>query len=87
MNRNKINSRSQAIKNCILKVAEIDDLKNTVSDMDKKLNRMLHRININKKLIEQNFANHGFVVNENVETDPLLNSFYEKNNNYKSRLD
>ena len=50
-------------------------------EISEKLNRILYRQNIDKKLLEQLFANMGFPINEDPNKDKLLKSFYEKNNN------
>lgn len=51
-------------------------------DISQKLNRILYRQNLNKKLLEQIFVNLGFPVNEIVENDTLLKQFYKNNNKY-----
>ena len=54
-------------------------------EISEKLNRILYRQNLNKKLLEQLFTNMGFPINEDPDKDKLLKKFYEKNNFYRAK--
>ena len=57
-----------------------------LKDMDSKLNRIIYRENIQKKLLEQFFANMVFRKNYDVKTDESLNKFYQDNNSYSNKI-
>lgn len=80
MKQNEIKFRSEGIKNCILEATNKDQLNEFLLELDKKLNRILYRQNLNQKLLEQLFANMGFPVNEDVEKDISLDKFYQSQN-------
>ncbi len=81
MKENKIKKRSVAIKDCIKKVMFNYEKEESNFEISEKLNRILYRQNLNKKLLEQIFANMGFPINEDPDKDELLKNFYEKHNN------
>lgn len=83
MKRNKIKLRSVAIKECINKISNQEAIDSIMTELDKKYNRILYRINLNKKLLEQIFVNTGFQINETIDDDKLLKEFYETNNKYR----
>lgn len=87
MKANDINLRSVAIKSCIEKATSKDDYEALALELDKKYNRILYRLNLNKKLLEQFFANMGFQVNYKVEDDVFLKQFYQDNNNYVGKFE
>lgn len=82
MKRNNIKLRSVAIKQCINNTSIQEDLINYINEINQKINRLIYRENINKKLLEQIFSNMGFPANENPEEDKLLKQFYQMNNKY-----
>ena len=57
-----------------------------LKDMDSKLNRIIYRENIQKKLLEQFYANMVFKKNYDVKTDESLNKFYQENNIYSNKI-
>lgn len=63
-----------------------DNIKMMITDIDKKLNRLLHRESIDRKLIEQLFSNMGFPLNEKISDDSCLKEFYKTNDNYANRF-
>lgn len=87
MDDNRIKKKSAGIKRCILEATNKDDILVFMTELDKKLNRILYRQSMNKKLIEQLYCNHGFPLNEKVSDDILLKQFYQDNNNYVGRFD
>ena len=64
MKENNIGLKSVAIKKCIEEATNKEDLRMILIDIDKKINRLLYRENIDKKLLEQLFCNMGFPLNE-----------------------
>ena len=82
-----INTKSAAIKNCLEWTLFSDERDNSLFEINEKLNRILYRQNINKKVLEQLFVNFGFPVNYEVAKDKLLKEVYERNNSYKGRYD
>ena len=87
MAEHKIQKKSEAIKNCIFKTIFNNEQQDSMYDISQKLNRILYRQNLNKKLLEQIFVNLGFPVNEIVENDTLLKQFYKNNNKYFGGID
>ena len=57
-----------------------------LKDIDSKLNRIIYRENIQKKLLEQFYANMVFKKNYDVKTDESLNRFYQENNIYSNKI-
>ena len=80
---NKINMKSKAIKMCIENAFERNYNDMTLSELNNKLNKLIYRQSVNKKLIEQIFCNMGFQDNESIEKDPILKKFYDDLNSYK----
>lgn len=82
MRDNKLKSKSAAIKKCIHYYFNDNNKTVLLMDMNSKLNRIIYRDTLTKKLLEQFFANMGFQVNENVKNDKCLDEFYKNNNKY-----
>lgn len=82
MDENKIDKRSVAIKKCILIGTEHDLDKSYITSFDERLNTVLYRLNINKKLLEQIFVNMDFIENNDISDNTLLKEIYE---NYKNK--
>ena len=80
MGENNIKLRSKAIKSCILVATDKDTDKSYIYGIDKKLNTILYRLNFNKKILEQFFANMEFTQNASILNDPLLKQIYEEYN-------
>lgn len=80
MSDNKIKMRSVAIKKCIEDATNKETEKGFMLELDKKLNRILYRQNLNRKVLDQLFANMGFGTNIDVEADLLLKKIYDENN-------
>ena len=57
-----------------------------LKDMDSKLNRIIYRENIQKKLLEQFYANMVFKKNYDVKTDESLIKFYQDNDYYSNKI-
>lgn len=86
MKKNDIKLKSVGIKKCIEEVNNQENLELKIIEIDNKLNRLLYRENLNKKLLEQIFANMVFPINEDISKDECLKEFNEKNKNYSSWL-
>jgi len=87
MEDNNIKLRSKAIKNCILVATNKATDKSYIYGIDKKLNTILYRLNLNKKILEQIFSNMEFAQNVSCFDDPLLKQIYEEyNSKYFGRL-
>ena len=83
MRDNNLKSKSSAIKKCIHYYFNDNNKTVPLMDINSKLNRIIYRDTLTKKLLEQFFANMGFQVNENVQNDECLDEFYKKHNKYQ----
>ena len=86
MKENKIKSRAEAIRKCLKTVVNMESKYDMLKDMDSKLNRIIYRENIQKKLLEQFFANMVFRKNYDIKTDESLNKFYPDNDYYSNKI-
>lgn len=86
MKENKIKNKSSAIRECINIASSKVEFNDLIFDTTNKLNRIIHNENILKKLLEQFFANTGFVENYDVKKDNCLKDFYENNNTFKNNF-
>ena len=86
MKENKIKTKAEAIRNCLKNAVSIEAKYDMLKYMDNKLNRIIYRENIQKKLLEQFYANMVFRKNYDVKTDESLNRFYQKNNIYSNKI-
>ena len=86
MKENKIKSKAEAIRKCLKTAVNMESKYDMLKDMDSKLNRIIYRENIQKKLLEQFFANMVFRKNYDVKTDESLNKFYQDNNSYSNKI-
>lgn len=86
MKENKIKSKAEAIRKCLKTAVNMESKYDMLKDMDSKLNRIIYRENIQKKLLEQFFANMVFRKIYDVKTDESLNKFYQDNNSYSNKI-
>lgn len=86
MKKKNIKSKSDAIRKCIKEVSKLDTIEGLLLDINNKLNRILYRENIQKKLLEQFYANMQFPVDQDVKTEVGLVRFYENNNFYLNKI-
>ena len=86
MKENKIKTKAEAIRKCLKTAVSIEAKYDMLKDMDSKLNRIIYRENIQKKLLEQFYANMVFKKNYDVKTDESLNKFYQDNNYYSNKM-
>lgn len=77
MKENKIKSKVEAIRKCLKTAVSMESKYDMLKDMDSKLNRIIYRENIQKKLLEQLYANMVFRKNYDVKADESLNKFYQ----------
>lgn len=86
MKENNIKSKAEAIRKCLKTAISIESKYDMLKDMDSKLNRIIYRENIQKKLLEQFFANMVFRKNYDIKEDKSLNKFYQDNNLYYNKI-
>lgn len=86
MKKNKIKSKGEAIRRCIEIAVNLESRNDMLFDMNNKLNRIIYRENIQKKLLEQFFANMVFKKNYEVKEDKSLIDFYQENNFYLNKI-
>lgn len=86
MKENKIKTKAEVIRKCLKTAVNIETKYDMLKDMDSKLNRLLYRENIQKKLLEQFYANMVFKKNYDVKTDESLIKFYQENNIYSNKI-
>ena len=86
MKENKIKTRTEAIRKCLKTTISIEAKYDMLKDIDSKLNRIIYRENIQKKLLEQFYANMVFKKNYDVKTDESLIKFYQENNIYNNKI-
>lgn len=78
MKDSNIKLRSKAIKSCILIATDKESDKDYIYSVDKKLNTILYRLSIYKKILEQLFVNMEFSENNDIPNDVLLKQLYEE---------
>lgn len=86
MKENNIKSKAEAIRKCLKTAVSIESKYDMLKDIDSKLNRIIYRENIQKKLLEQFYANMEFPVDKDVKNESGLVRFYEKNNFYSNKI-
>lgn len=79
-------SKADAVRGCIKNAYNIESTFDKLSDIDNKLNRLLYRENITKKLVEQFYANMELKKDQDVKTEEGLVRFYENNNFYINKI-
>lgn len=86
MKEKNIKSKAEAIRKCLKTTIHIEANSDMLKDMDNKLNRIIYRENIQKKLLEQFYANMEFKIDQDVKTEEGLVRFYENNNFYLNKI-
>lgn len=86
MKENRIKSKAEAIRKCLKTAVNIESKYDMLKDMDSKLNRIIYRENIHKKLLEQLYANMVFRKNYDVKEDKSLIEFYQNNDFYSNKI-
>ncbi len=59
---------------------------NLLLNINTKLNKIIYRENIQKKLLEQFYANMEFLIHQNIKTEPALVRFYRNNSFYIDKV-
>ena len=86
MKQNNIKSKSEAVRKCIQLAVNLESRNDLLLDINNKLNRIIYRENVQKKLLEQFYANMEFPVDQDVKTEPGLVRFYENNSFYIDKI-
>ena len=86
MKQNNIKSKSEAVRKCIQLAVNLESRNDLLLDINNKLNRIIYRENVQKKLLEQFYANMEFPVDQDVKTEPGLVRFYENNSFYINKI-
>lgn len=86
MKQNNIQNKSDAIRKCIEIAVSLESRNDLLLDINNKLNRIIYRENIQKKLLEQFFANMVFKKNYEVKEDKSLIDFYQENDFYVNKI-
>ena len=86
MKKNKIKNKSDAVRKCIKEASKLNSIEGLLLDINNKLNRIIYRENIQKKLLEQFYANMEFPVDQDVKTEAGLVRFYQNNNFYLNKI-
>lgn len=86
MKYNHIKSKSNAIRKCIEIAANGQAKEELLMEINNKLNRIIYRENIQKKLLEQFYANMEFPVDQDVKTEQGLLRFYKNNNSFSDKI-
>lgn len=81
MRMNNIKNKSKAVSLLINSGFQHEYFSTDFNDIKAKLNRLLYRENMNKKILDQMYVNFGFVKNNDVTRNELLEEFYRKNSN------
>ena len=87
MKDNNIKTKAKAVRKCIESASRKISINDMICDIDSKLNRILYRENIQKKLLEQFYANMEFAIDQNVKTEPGLRRFYDNNSFYINKIE
>ena len=86
MKKNNCKSKAEAVRKCIELATNLESRDDLLLDIDNKLNRIIYRENIQKKLLEQFFANMVFKKNYDVKGDKSLIDFYQDNDFYVNKI-
>lgn len=86
MKQKNIKNKSAAVRKCIKEASRLDMIEGLLLDINNKLNRVIYRENIQKKLLEQLYANMEFPIDKDVKTEAGLLRFYENNNFYLNKI-
>ena len=86
MKKNNCKSKAEAVRKCIELATNLESRDDLLLDIDNKLNRIIYRENIQKKLLEQFYANMEFPIDKDVKTEKGFQRFYQNNNFYKSKI-
>ena len=83
MKKFKLKNRSEVIRNCIDLAMYQESSLDLINDLDSKLNRLLYRENLTKKLLVQFFVNMEFPKNFSLDNDRCYQEFLIENDKYR----
>lgn len=83
MKKFKAKNRSEVIRKCIDLAMYQESSLDLINDLDSKLNRLLYRETMTKKLLAQFFVNMGFAKNISLENDKCYQEFLDENDKYR----
>lgn len=83
---NNYKSKAEAIRKCIELASYLESRNDLLMDINNKLNRIIYRENIQKKLLEQFYANMEFPIEQDVKADESLKRFYQNNSFYLNKI-
>ena len=86
MKKFKLKNRSEVIRKCIDLAMYQKSSLDLISDLDSKLNRLLYRETMIKKLLAQFFINMSFAKNISLEQDKCYQEFLIETDKYKDNF-
>lgn len=86
MKKFKLKNRSEVIRKCIDLAMYQESSLDLINDMDSKLNRLLYRETLTKKLLAQFFVNMGFAKNISLDSDRCYQEFLIENDKYRDNF-
>lgn len=86
MKKFKLKNRSEVIRKCIDLAMYQESSLDKMEDLDSKLNRLLYREALTKKLLAQLFVNMVFKRNIPLEDSECYQDFLDKNNKYRDNF-
>lgn len=84
--KNNCKSKAEAIRKCIELASFLESRNDLLMDINNKLNRIVYRENIQKKLLEQFYANMEFPIEQDIKADESLKRFYQNNSFYLNKI-
>lgn len=82
MKKNNSKSKADAVRKRIRIACNLQSREDLLLDINNKINRIIYREKIQKKLLEQFYANMEFPVDQDVKAEKGLVRFYENNSFY-----
>lgn len=86
MKKFKLKNRSEVIRKCIDLAMYQESSLDLISDLDSKLNRLLYRETLTKKLLAQFFVNMEFPKNFSLDNDKCYQEFLIENDKYRDNF-
>ncbi len=86
MKKFKLKNRSEVIRKCIDLAMYQESSLDLINDLDLKLNRLLYRETLTKKLLAQLFVNMEFPKNFPLDNDKSYQEFLIENDKYRDNF-
>lgn len=86
MKENNIKNKSEAIRECLKRSVQQQELNDFMFDINMKINRLVHNQFLTRKLLEQLFVNMGFKKNLDSVSSSVLKEFNDRYNSYGNRF-